>query len=782
MFSIASQIAKELNIQKQQVEATIRLMDEGATVPFIARYRKEITQGLDDTQLRNLDERLGYLKELEARREVILKSISDQDKLSASLKQQIIEVSTKTELEDLYLPYKPKRVTKGQLAIKAGLLPLAEKLFKDPSLNPEQQASQFINPEHKIETSKDALDGARYILMERFAENAQLLAKLRDFLWNNALIQSQMITGQEKTGEKFSDYFEFSEALKKIPSHRALALFRGRNMGVLQLSMVSSNRELLDNKQLSPCVGMIAQQFNITHESRPADDWLAQVVNWTWRIKLQLHMESELFNRVRELAEGEAIHVFARNLSDLLMAAPAGKKVTLGLDPGLRTGVKAVVVDDTGKLLHFCTIFPHVPQKQWQASLAKLKQLCETHSVNLISIGNGTASRETDNLVKELLSSITNIKIDKMVVSEAGASVYSASEMAAKEFPELDVTYRGAVSIARRLQDPLAELVKIDPKSIGVGQYQHDVSQIRLARSLEAVVEDCVNGVGVDLNTASSQLLSHVSGLNKTLANNIVQFRDNHGRFKNRTQLLEITRLGPKAYQQSAGFLRISNADNPLDGSSVHPEAYPLVKNILKVEKLEVESLIGNTQKLKSLDAKLFVNDLFGLPTVKDILTELEKPGRDPRPAFQTASFKDGVEEMKDLKPGMRLEGVITNVTNFGAFVDIGVHQDGLVHISLLADRFVSDPHTVVKAGDVVQVRVVEVDSTRKRISLTMRSDQQVSVKQQKTNIPEKSSKQGRANLKQKKINKAQNSKVQSNKPQQNSAFADALNAALLKK
>ncbi|PIP79979.1 MAG: RNA-binding transcriptional accessory protein [Gammaproteobacteria bacterium CG22_combo_CG10-13_8_21_14_all_40_8] len=782
MFSIAQQIAKELNIQTQQVEATIRLMDEGATVPFIARYRKEVTNGLDDTQLRNLDERLNYLKDLEARREVILKSISDQDKLSESLKQQIMGATTKTELEDLYLPYKPKRITKGQLAITAGLEPLADALYQNPDLDPELEAAHFLNTEHKIDTTKDALEGARYILMERFAENAQLLGHLRDYLWSQAQIKSSVIDGQQKTGEKFSDYFEFHEALNKIPSHRALALFRGRNEGILQLSMVSSLSELEDEALPSPCLGIIADQFSIQNQQRPADSWLDQVVKWTWKIKLQLHMESELFGQLRELAEGEAIKVFARNLNDLLMAAPAGRKVTLGLDPGLRTGVKAVVVDDTGKLLHFCTIFPHAPQNQWDASIAKLKQLCQEHQVNLVSIGNGTASRETDNLVKEVLKSLTAMKIDKMVVSEAGASVYSASELAAKEFPDLDVTYRGAVSIARRLQDPLAELVKIDPKSIGVGQYQHDVSQIRLARSLEAVVEDCVNAVGVDLNTASSQLLSHVSGLNKSLANNIVNYRDTNGRFTNRANLLSVPRLGPKAYEQAAGFLRIVEGENPLDGSSVHPEAYPLVEKILVKEAVEVKQLIGNSQILKSLKAEQYVNEQFGLPTVKDIIAELEKPGRDPRPAFKTASFKEGVEDVKDLKPGMKLEGVITNVTNFGAFVDIGVHQDGLVHISLLADRFVANPHDVVKAGDVVQVRVVEVDAQRKRISLTMRSDNA------ETAFIQNTAKSAQAEVTKKQLNKhspqikSHKESGQRSKCVQNSAFADALNAALLKK
>ncbi len=782
MFSIASQIANELKVKVQQVEATIRLMDEGSTVPFIARYRKEATEGLDDTQLRLLDERLSYLRELEDRRQVILKSIADQEKLTDELKNEILAANTKTELEDLYLPYKPKRITKGQIAINAGLEPLADKLFNDPDLDPETVAADYLNSDLKITTTKDALDGARYILMERFAEDAKLLGDLRDYLWNNGLVKSSVIEGQEKPGAKFSDYFDFSEALNKIPSHRALAIFRGRNEGFLQASLVSSSEELEDPKNLSPCLGIIAQHFDIKNEGRKADDWLAQVVKWTWRIKLQLHMETELFGKLRENAEGGAIQVFARNLNDLLMAAPAGKKVTLGLDPGLRTGVKAVVVDDTGKLLQFSTIFPHAPQKQWDASVAKLKQLCEAHQVNLISIGNGTASRETDKLVIELLKTLPKMKIDKMVVSEAGASVYSASELAAKEFPKLDVTYRGAVSIARRLQDPLAELVKIDPKSIGVGQYQHDVSQIRLARSLDAVVEDCVNGIGVDLNTASTQLLAHVSGLNRTLANNIVDFRDLNGRFKNRQQLLEISRLGPKAFEQSAGFLKITDGDDPLDASSVHPEAYPLVEKIVAHENTPVKSLIGNSQLLKKLKPSMFVDDRFGLPTIQDVLSELEKPGHDPRPAFKTASFKEGVENVKDLKQGMQLEGVITNVTNFGAFVDIGVHQDGLVHISMLADRFVSDPREVVKAGDVVKVTVLEVDIDRKRIGLSMRSDNSEQIKEAKA--PSPTNKQVKSHNKTStKPGKPTAEKTgQRRQSQQNSAFADALNAAFSKK
>ena len=724
MQTIVRRLADELSIRTQQVETTIALLDEGSTVPFIARYRKEATGELDDTQLRNLAERLRYLRELEQRREVILKSIQDQEKLVPELKQKILDAESKTELEDLYLPYKPRRVTKGQLAIEAGLLDLADTLFADPSQNPEVVAESFLNPEKSINNVEEALNGARFILMERFAEDAQLLGSIRLNLINNALICSAVVAGQEQKGDKFSNYFDASEPLKSIPSHRALAILRGRNEGFLQLRLVSSKAELTDSKLVSPCIGMIAQHFAIKHQGRPADDWLAKVVSWTWKIKLQHHMETELFSQLRERADDDSIKVFADNLKDLLMASPAGKKVTMGLDPGLRTGVKVVVVDDTGKLLVFTTIFPHVPQNAWQPSLAKLKQLCIEYSVNLISIGNGTGSRETDKLVIELLKSVKGQKIDKMVVSEAGASVYSASELAANEFPDLDVSYRGSVSIARRLQDPLAELVKIDPKAIGVGQYQHDVSQLKLSRSLDDVVEHCVNAVGVDLNTASVPLLSRVSGLNTSLASSVVEFRDNHGRFANRQQLLQVPRLGPKAFEQAAGFLKIAGGQNPLDASSVHPEAYPLVETMVKGESVEIQSLIGNRQLLKAIDAKQYLSDQFGLPTIKDILEELEKPGRDPRPAFKTASFKEGIEKISDLKADMTLQGVVTNVTNFGAFVDVGVHQDGLVHISMLADKFVSDPREVVKAGEVVSVRVVEVDAKRNRISLTMRSKQ----------------------------------------------------------
>ncbi len=726
MQSIVQRLAEELSIRPQQVETTIALLDDGATVPFIARYRKEATGSLDDIQLRALFDRLRYLRELEQRREVILKSIQDQDKMDPELHKKLLAADSKTLLEDLYLPFKPRRVTKGQLAIEAGLEPLAESLLNDPSQHPETLAKQYLNPEKGINEADNALDGARFILMERFAEDATVVGEIRNYLLKNSLITSKVVAGKEKLGDKFSNYFDCAESFQKIPAHRALALLRGRNEGFLQLSLVSSAAETKDDdngvKTESPCIGMIARHFQIKHQQRAADDWLAKVVKWTWSIKLQHHMETELFGILRERADESSIKVFADNLKDLLMAAPAGKKITMGLDPGLRTGVKVVVVDDTGKLLVFTTIFPHVPQKAWEPSLAKLKQLCIEFSVNLISIGNGTGSRETDKLVIEVLKSIKGHKIDKLVVSEAGASVYSASELASKEFPDLDVSYRGAVSIARRLQDPLAELVKIDPKSIGVGQYQHDVSQLKLSRSLEAVVEDCVNAVGVDLNTASAPLLSRVSGLNSSLASAVIDYRDNHGRFKNRQKLLEVPRLGPKAFEQAAGFLKIADGENPLDASAVHPEAYPLVEKIIHSESVKIKELLGNTAVLRKLDASSYVSEQFGLPTIKDIISELEKPGRDPRPAFKTASFKEGVESLKDLKPEMSLQGVVTNVTNFGAFVDIGVHQDGLVHISMLADRFVSDPREVVKAGDVVTVRVVEIDQQRNRVSLSMRS------------------------------------------------------------
>ncbi|WP_368170286.1 Tex family protein [Aeromonas sp. R4-3] len=716
---IERQIAGELNARPEQVQAAVRLLDEGSTVPFIARYRKEVTGGLDDSQLRTLESRLGYLRELEDRRQVILRSIEEQGKLTPELARELNGADSKTRLEDLYLPYKPKRRTKGQMAIEAGLEPLANLLLTDPMKDPEQAAARFLNAEQGINDSKAALDGARYILMERFAEQADLLEKLRDYLWHNATLRARVVAGKEQEGAKFKDYFEHDEPLHKAPSHRVLAMLRGRNEGILNLALVTG-----DDESASPCEGIIAHHLKLNLQSRPADKWLQGVVSWTWKIKLSLQMETELIGRIRESAEDEAIKVFAMNLKDLLMAAPAGMRCTMGLDPGIRTGVKVAVVDATGKLVDHATIYPFEPKRQIDQSLKTLSELCQKHKVELISIGNGTASRETDRLVSDLFERYPAAKAQKIVVSEAGASVYSASELASQEFPDLDVSIRGAVSIARRLQDPLAELVKIDPKSIGVGQYQHDVGQSQLARRLDAVVEDCVNAVGVDVNTASVALLNRVSGLSQTLAQNIVAYRDEHGAFKSRQQLLKVSRLGPKAFEQCAGFLRIRGGNNPLDGSAVHPESYPVVERILAQLEQTVDSLLGNSSLLRSLKPADYTDEQFGVPTVTDIIGELDKPGRDPRPEFKTATFRDGVEKISDLVPEMVLEGVVTNVTNFGAFVDIGVHQDGLVHISSLTDRFVKDPREVVKAGDIVRVKVLEVDVPRKRISLTMRLDE----------------------------------------------------------
>ncbi|HHQ4506703.1 Tex family protein [Aeromonas hydrophila] len=716
---IEHQIAGELNARPEQVQAAVRLLDEGATVPFIARYRKEVTGGLDDSQLRTLESRLGYLRELADRRQVILRSIEEQGKLTPELARELNDADSKTRLEDLYLPYKPKRRTKGQMAIEAGLEPLADLLLSDPLKDPEQEAVRFLNAEQGITDGKAALDGARYILMERFAEQADLLEKLRDYLWHNATLRARVVAGKEQEGAKFKDYFEHDEPLHKAPSHRVLAMLRGRNEGVLNLALVAG-----DDEGASPCEGIIAHHLRLNLQHRPADKWLQGVVSWTWKIKLSLQMETELIGRIRESAEDEAIKVFAMNLKDLLMAAPAGMRCTMGLDPGIRTGVKVAVVDATGKLVDHATIYPFEPKRQVDQSLKTLSELCQKHKVELISIGNGTASRETDRLVSDLFERYPAAKAQKIVVSEAGASVYSASELASQEFPDLDVSIRGAVSIARRLQDPLAELVKIDPKSIGVGQYQHDVGQSQLARRLDAVVEDCVNAVGVDVNTASVALLNRVSGLSQTLAQNIVAYRDENGAFQHRQQLLKVSRLGPKAFEQCAGFLRIRGGSNPLDGSAVHPESYPVVERILAKLEQTVDSLLGNSNLLRTLKPADYTDEQFGVPTVTDIIGELDKPGRDPRPEFKTATFKEGVEKISDLVPEMVLEGVVTNVTNFGAFVDIGVHQDGLVHISSLTDRFVKDPREVVKAGDIVRVKVLEVDVPRKRISLTMRLDE----------------------------------------------------------
>ncbi|MEO9944766.1 Tex family protein [Paraglaciecola sp.] len=716
---ILEKIAQELQVQVQQVKAAVTLLDEGSTVPFIARYRKEATNGLDDADLRKLEQRLTYLRDLEDRRKVIIKSIQDQEKMTPALEASLLAADNKTELEDIYLPFKPKRRTKGQIAIEAGLEPLADKLFNDPQLDPETEANSFVNKD-TIADIKAALDGAKYILMERFAEDAQLLQKVRQYLNKHAHIKSQLVAGKENEGSKYKDYFSHTELLKKVPSHRALAMFRGRNESILQVSL-DADPEKDENDRSSYGEQIIAEHFNIKFANRPADKWLGSVVQWTWRVKILLHMENELFGAVREQAEQDAINVFAKNLNDLLMAAPAGPKVTMGLDPGLRTGVKVAIVDTTGKVLATSTIFPHVPQNQWDKSLRTIATLCKQHKVQLISIGNGTGSRETDKLVAEMIKANPELGVSKIVVSEAGASVYSASELASNELPDMDVSLRGAVSIARRLQDPLAELVKIEPKAIGVGQYQHDVSQSNLGKSLNTVIEDCVNAVGVDINTASSALLSHVSGLNRTLANNIVQFRDQSGAFKDRKALLKVERLGPKAYEQAAGFLRIMDGDNPLDASAVHPEAYPVVNSIIEHTSIAVNDIVGNSDVLKKLQPEAFVTDKFGLPTVTDIINELDKPGRDPRPEFKTANFKDDVHSLKDLKVGMILEGVVSNVANFGAFVDVGVHQDGLVHISAMTDKFISDPREIVKTGDIVKVKVMEVDADRKRVSFTMR-------------------------------------------------------------
>ena len=718
---ISQIIADELNVRAAQILAAIQLLDDGNTIPFIARYLKEVTGGLDDTQLRHFETRLIYLRELEDRRQTILKSIDEQGKLTDELREKILQTQSKTELEDLYLPYKPKRRTKGQAAIEAGLEPLADLLWNEPNNDPETAAAQFVDAEKGVTDTKVALDGARYILMERFAEDAQLLAKVRTYLQQSAVLVSKVLEGKEAEGAKFQDYFDHQEPLRHVPSHRALAMFRGRNEGILQLSL-NADPDAEEGSRSSYCEEIIREHLNVRFSGQPADKWREQVIAWTWKIKVALHLETELMGALREKAEDEAIDVFARNLSALLMAAPAGAKNTMGLDPGLRTGVKVAVVDNTGKLLETATIYPHTGQMD--AALVTIYKLIKAHNVELIAIGNGTASRETERFAKEVIKEIKENKPQTVVVSEAGASVYSASELAAAEFPELDVSLRGAVSIARRLQDPLAELVKIEPKAIGVGQYQHDVNQSQLARKLDAVVEDCVNAVGVDLNTASAPLLARVAGMTKTLAQNIVAYRDENGRFNSRAELKKVPRLGPKAFEQCAGFMRITHGKNPLDASGVHPESYVVVEKILQATEQSIQDLMGNAGAVRQLDAKQFTDEQFGLPTVMDIFKELEKPGRDPRGEFKTATFMDGVEDIADLKAGMILEGTITNVTNFGAFVDIGVHQDGLVHISSLSDKFVEDPHQVVKTGDVVKVKVLEVDVARKRIALTMRLDE----------------------------------------------------------
>nr|WP_277978160.1 Tex family protein [Pantoea endophytica] len=771
--SLSQIIAGELKARADQVDAAVRLLDEGNTVPFIARYRKEVTGGLDDTQLRLLESRLSYLRELDDRRQSILKSIDEQGKLTPELATAINSTLNKTELEDLYLPYKQKRRTRGQIAIEAGLEPLADTLWQDPSQDPEQLAASYVDADKGVADVRAALDGARYILMERFAEDATLLAKVREYLWKNAHVVARVVEGKEEQGAKFRDYFDHHEALSGVPSHRALAMFRGRNEGVLQLSL-NADPQFDEAPRESYGETLIAEHLKLRLNNAPADSWRKAVVSWTWRIKVLLHLETELMGTLRERAEDEAINVFARNLHDLLMAAPAGMRATMGLDPGLRTGVKVAVVDATGKLVATDTIYPHTGQAAKAATA--VAALCAKHQVELVAIGNGTASRETERFFLDVQKQFPQINAQKVIVSEAGASVYSASELAALEFPDLDVSIRGAVSIARRLQDPLAELVKIDPKSIGVGQYQHDVSQSQLAKKLDAVVEDCVNAVGVDLNTASVALLTRVAGLTRMMAQNIVSWRDENGRFQNRQQLLKVSRLGPKAFEQCAGFLRINHGDNPLDASTVHPEAYPLVERILAATEQALNELMGNPGGLRDLNARDFTDERFGLPTVTDIIKELEKPGRDPRPEFKTAQFAEGVETLNDLLPGMVLEGAVTNVTNFGAFVDIGVHQDGLVHISSLSDKFVEDPHQVVKAGDIVKVKVMEVDMQRKRIALTMRLDEQPG----ESNARGSNRSAGKENARPAANNKGRGKPASA--PAGNSAMGDALAAAFKKR
>jgi len=725
---ILQQIAAELKVRPSQVRAAVELLDGGATVPFIARYRKEATDGLDDAQLRELEVRLAYLRELEERRAAVLKSVAEQGKLTPELQAAVEAAPTKQELEDLYLPYKPRRRTKGMIAREAGLEPLADRLFGDPSLEPLAEAVAFVNAEAGFADTHAVLDGVRDLLSERWAEDAALVGKLREWLWEEGLFQSRLMAGKDENHPdvaKFRDYFDYDEPIRTVPSHRALAVFRGRTQEILDAKLVLDEEVVPGQPTLAE--GRIARHLGWSHAKRPSDDLMRKTIAWTWKVKLSLSLERDLFSRLREEAEKVAIKVFAENLRDLLLAAPAGKRVVMGLDPGIRTGVKVAVVNDTGKVLDTATVYPHEPRNDWEGSIHALGRLCATHGVNLIAIGNGTASRETDKLAADLIKRIQQMapgtQIDKVVVSEAGASVYSASEYASKELPELDVSLRGAVSIARRVQDPLAELVKIEPKSIGVGQYQHDVNQSELARSLNAVVEDCVNSVGVDLNTASAPLLSRVSGLSGAVASSIVRWRDAHGAFRNRQQLLEVAGLGAKTFEQAAGFLRIRDGDNPLDLSGVHPETYPVVQKMLAATGKPITELMGRSDVLRTLKPEVFADDKFGAITVRDILAELEKPGRDPRPDFKVARFNEGVEDLKDLQPGMVLEGTVSNVAQFGAFVDLGVHQDGLVHVSQLSNKFVNDAREVVKTGDIVKVKVLEVDLARKRISLTMKLD-----------------------------------------------------------
>jgi uncharacterized protein len=767
--NINRQIAEELGVREQQIEATVTLLDGGATVPFVARYRKEITGGLDDAQLRTLEERLNYLRELEARRTAILDSIREQGKLDAALEAAILAADSKGRLEDIYLPFKPKRRTKAEIAKEAGLEPLAELLLTHPENDPQAAAAPFVNADKEVVDAAAALEGARAILVERFAEDADLLGALREQMWSSGLVTSKVRSGKKTEGEKFKDYFDFNEPLHKLPSHRILALFRGEKEEILDLQ-IQPDAQVPVTGVPSSYELKIMQRFAVADRGRPGDRWLAETVRWAWRTKIQVHLNVDLRMRLWTAAETEGVRVFASNLRDLLLAAPAGARVTMGLDPGYRSGVKVAVVDATGKVVDTCAVYPHEPQKRWDEALATLGKLAVKHRVDLIAIGNGTASRETDRLAVEMVKLLPDLKMSKIVVSEAGASVYSASAFASEELPELDVTMRGAVSIARRLQDPLAELVKIDPKAIGVGQYQHDLGEAKLARSLDAVVEDCVNAVGVDANTASAPLLSRVSGIGAGLAQSIVQHRDTNGPFKSRKALKEVPRLGPKAFEQCAGFLRINGGEDPLDSSGVHPEAYPVVRRILAAAKSDIKALIGNAEIVRQLKPQSFVDDTFGLPTVTDILRELEKPGRDPRPAFKAAVFKEGVEEIKHLKRGMILEGTVTNVAAFGAFVDIGVHQDGLVHISAMSKTFIKDPREVVKPGDIVKVKVLEVEVARKRIALTLRLDDEVGAKSDRS-----------AQGKPRDISKASMTSSAPRKPQEQSgggALAEALRRA----
>ncbi|MFF4222200.1 Tex family protein [Streptomyces abikoensis] len=724
--SIEGRIAEELGVRERQVRAAVELLDGGSTVPFVARYRKEATGALDDAQLRTLEERLRYLRELEDRRAAVLESVRSQGKLDEALEARIREADSKARLEDIYLPFKPKRRTKAQIAREAGLEPLADGLLRDPSVDPVAAAAAFVDGDKGVADAAAALEGARAILTERFGEDADLIGELRERMWSRGRVAAKVREGKEEAGAKFADYFAFAEPFTELPSHRVLAMLRGEKEDVLELTLEPQAPEE-STEGPSAYEQMIARRFGIADRGRPADKWLGDTVRWAWRTRIVTHLGIDLRTRLRQAAEDEAVRVFAANLRDLLLAAPAGTRATMGLDPGFRTGVKVAVVDATGKVSATETIYPHVPQNKWDASLATLARLAREHGVELVAIGNGTASRETDKLAADLIARHPELGLTKVMVSEAGASVYSASAFASQELPGMDVSLRGAVSIARRLQDPLAELVKIDPKSIGVGQYQHDLSEVKLSRSLDAVVEDCVNGVGVDVNTASAPLLSRVSGVSSGLAENIVAHRDANGPFRSRKALKDVARLGPKAYEQCAGFLRIRGGDDPLDASSVHPEAYPVVRSMVKATGGDVAALIGNTAALRSMRPEDYVSDSFGLPTVTDILRELEKPGRDPRPAFRTAAFKEGVEKIGDLTPGMLLEGVVTNVAAFGAFVDVGVHQDGLVHVSAMSKTFVKDPRDVVKPGDIVRVKVMDVDIPRKRISLTLRLDDEAS-------------------------------------------------------